>query len=64
MDAFEDFFAAFEANDSAIVLVESKVGKSKVRFHACFDVVGIGELIDVGAFLIQIVERIGVVGFA
>ena len=64
MDAFEDFFAAFEADDGAIVLVESKVGKGKVRFHACFDDVGIGELIDVGAFLIQIVESIGVVGFA
>ena len=43
LDAFEDFFAAFEANDSAIVLVESKVSKGKVRFHACFDDVGIGE---------------------
>ena len=43
MDAFEDCFAAFEANDSAIVLVESKVSKGKVRFHACFDDVGIGE---------------------
>ena len=64
MDAFEDFFAALEANDSAIVLVESKVRKGKVRFHACFDDVGIGELIDVGAFLIQIVECIGVVVFA
>ena len=64
MDAFEDFFAAFETDDGAIVLVESKVSKGKVRFHACFDVVGIGELIDVGTFLIQIVESIGVVGFA
>jgi len=63
MDAFEDFFAALEANDSAIVLVEGKVGKGEVRFHACFDDVGIGELVDVGAFLIQIVESIGVVGF-
>ena len=64
MNAFEDFFAAFEADDSAIVLVEGKVSKSKVRFHACFDDVGIGELIDVGAFQIQIVECIGVVVFA
>lgn len=64
MDAFEDFLTAFETDDGAIVLVEGKVGISKVRFHACFDGVGIGELIDVGAFLIQIIECIGVVGFA
>lgn len=64
MDAFEDFLTAFETEDGAIVLVESKVGISKVRFHASFDDVGIGELIDVGAFLIQIVECIGVVVFA
>ena len=43
MDAFKDFFTAFEANDGAIVLVESKVSKGKVRFHACFDDIGIGE---------------------
>ena len=64
MDAFEDFFAALEADDGAIILVEGKVGKGKVRFHARFDDVGIGELVDVGAFLIQIVECIGVVVFA
>ncbi len=43
MDAFEDFLAAFEAGDGAIVLIECKVGKSKVCFHTCFDDVGIGE---------------------